>query len=255
MYRLFILILMFTLAACGGETADEAATAESAATDTTASAEADNTQTATDRPDPLNPVGEPGAYPEGWVYRLDNPDDDLVVGADTTADVYFVTMTPGWHVTTAQPRVILYHPASTVDGDYTAMAKLHLFDPGPRRNEGYGVFVGGQDLQGPNQQYLYFLLRRSGEYLVKLRDGENTETLAGWTAHDAIVPYDESTEGTVTNTLAVSTTADTISFVVNDEVVHTMDREGLPTEGVFGLRINHALNVHVEDFAVTEKEM
>lgn len=246
-----LLLLALILAACGGDTADDSARV--ADTDTAETAMADGTETTMERPDPMNPAGEEQAVPEGWMWRLDSPDPDAVVSADTaTADIFFVNMTPGWHVTMGQPRAILYHPASTAEGNYTAMAKLHLFDPGPRRNEGYGIFVGGQDLQGPNQQYLYFLLRRSGEYLVKVRDGDSTETVTGWTAHDAIVPYDESTTGTATNTLAVSTSADSIDFVVNDTVVHTMGRADLPTNGIFGLRLNHAINVHVEDLAVTE---
>lgn len=250
MKRFPILLIALLVAACGGDSSDPAESMDADAADT---AMADGMETGLERPDPQNPAGEEQAVPDGWMWRLDSPDPDVEVSADdSTADIFFVNMTPGWHITMGQPRAILYSPASTAEGNYSATAEIHLFDPGPRRNEGYGVFVGGQDLQGPNQQYLYFLLRRSGDFLVKVRDGDSTETIEGWTAHDAIVPYDESTSGTAMNTLTVTTTDDSISFMVNDTVVHMMDRGDLPTDGVFGLRMNHAINVHVSDLSVTE---
>jgi hypothetical protein len=33
--------------------------------------------------------------------------------------------------------------------------------------EGYGLFVGGRNLQRPDQPYTYFLVRGTGDYLIK----------------------------------------------------------------------------------------
>ena len=52
--------------------------------------------------------------------------------------------------------------------------------------EGYGPFVGGKDLEQEGQQYIYFLLRQDGKYLIKQRVGVNTKGLMDWTANRAI---------------------------------------------------------------------
>lgn len=204
-------------------------------------------------PDPEAPRGENLAVPEGWRFRLDSPSEDAeLVAAEEPAsgNVRFVNMTPGWHVTTG-PRVILYHPAARAEGDFRATATMHLFAPG-QRNEAYGLFIGGRELQSPDQRYLYFLIRRSGDYLVKLRDGGSTREIVGWTSHDAVVPFTEDTEETATNTLSVTARGDSLHFSVNGTEVTSLAREGLPVDGRVGWRINHALDLHVSDFAIEE---
>ena len=200
------------------------------------------------RHDPQNPVGENMDVPPAWKVRLDTPDPDVVIGAEESSDIRFMTMTPGWHITTG-PRAILYHPASTARGNFTARAGIHLFPPGDR-NEAYGLFFGGKNLEEANLQYVYFLVRRSGEFLIKRRQGEETEVLHEWTANEAINPYGAETEGTVHNALSIEAGADEVLFMVNDVEVARMPRSGIDVEGVVGLRVNHALNVHVDDFAV-----
>lgn len=204
------------------------------------------------RPDALNPVNESLEYPLGWKVRLDFPDPDAIISADTSgADVYFASMTPGWHITVDRPRAIFYHPASTADGSYSASTKIHLFPPG-QRNEGYGLIIGGQDLETDSQSYIYFIIRRSGDFLIKQRTGENSETIFGWEANDAIVAYTEETAGMTTNTLAVHVDDTSISFFVNDTEVHQMEKGDLQTDGIVGLRMNHAINAHIESFDVVE---
>ncbi len=203
------------------------------------------------RPDAQNPVNDNLLFPAGWKYRLDKSDDTSLVGADTTDAVWFVTMKPGWHITVKKPRLVVYHPASTADGTFTASTKIHLFDPG-RRNEAYGLVFGGHDLDSANQSYLYFVIRRSGEYLVKQRSGNETSTLVGWTGSDAIVAYTDSTRGTAANTLSVQVTDTAITFSVNDQVVDEIQRGDLVTDGIVGLRFNHGINAHIESLVVTQ---
>jgi len=204
-------------------------------------------------PDPEVPQGENLEVPEGWRYRLDSPDEgaELVASEEPgPGNVRFVNMTPGWHVTTG-PRVILYHPAARARGDFRASATMVLFPPG-QRNEAYGLFVGGRDLQGPDQRYLYFLIRRSGDYLVKLRDGDSTREIVGWTSHDAVVPFTDETGETATNTLSVTARGDSLHFSVNGTEVTSVARRGLPADGLVGWRINHRLDLHVSEFSIDE---
>ena len=110
--------------------------------------------------------------------------------------------------------------------------------------------MGGSDLAGEGQQYLYFLLRRSGEFLIKLRNGSETEDVVSWTAHEAINAWSADADPTA-NVLGIQTEGDTISFMVNDQAVHSQEKGDLPTEGGVGFRVNHALNLHISTFDVT----
>jgi hypothetical protein len=160
-------------------------------------------------------------------------------------------MTPGWHVTTG-PAAILYHPASIARGNYRLSAKIHFFAPELGHLEGYGVFFGGADLAGAAQAYGYFLLRNDGAFLIKKRHGETTEVVRDWTPSDAVVVLKPAPGvDSVVNTLAIEAGAESVVFSINGREVATVPRSALPVDGVAGLRINHHVNVHVADLAVT----
>lgn len=191
--------------------------------------------------------------PGDWMVRTDRPVEGTVVGADQeTAAIYFVNMTPGWHVTTG-PAAILYHPDTRARGQYRLEAKIHLFDPGERL-EAFGVFFGGRNLDGDDIRYDYFLLRNSGEFLVKNRRGEATNVISDWSASDHIATFGPDTEGSVENTLAVEVGDEDVGFYVNGEEVARLARSAVQTAGMAGLRVNHALNLHVESLSVTTME-
>lgn len=182
--------------------------------------------------------------PAAWKVRADRGTVNVVADeerSDPRTMARIVTMAPGWHVTTG-PALIAYDPSWQAGGTYRAEAEIFLF-PGERA-EGYGMFVGGANLEGADQTYLYVLLRKDGRYLVKRRVGAGTETLVDWTAHEAVVPH-TGQDGTAKNVLAVNVRADDIQIVVNGQVVTTVPRAGIPTDGQVGLRVNHALNLHV----------
>ena len=148
--------------------------------------------------------------------------------------------------------MIAYHPDSVATGDFRIESETFLFDPEGRR-EAFGFFVGGSDLQGPGQRYTYFLLREGGEFLVKTRTGTETGEFQGWTAHPAIVSFATKPEdaGTAKNVLALEASGDQLRFFVNGEQVWSGSREGLATEGAFGIRVNHGLNLHVSTITAT----
>lgn len=203
-------------------------------------------------PSPATPQGKNLDVPQGWQWRLDRPSAEVrIVASDQPdeANIRFVNMTPGWHITTG-PAAIFYHPSLSADGTYRAQAEYHLFSPG-NRNEAFGMFVGGRRLDADDQSYLYFLIRKSGEYLIKTRNGSETEVVQSWTAHPAIIAYTDETSGTATNLLTIEAHEDTLDFLVNGQKVTSIPRGDLPTEGLVGMRVNHHLNVHVSDLHVS----
>lgn len=189
------------------------------------------------------PAQEPeqnGERPSDWQVRFDRPAPDSAL--------YFVTMDPGWHITTG-PSGIMYNPATTGEGDFRVESEIFLF-PGQMR-EAFGIFVGGEDLQAPNQSYLYFLIRGDGHYLVKHRAGSETHTLVPWTAHDSVTKHDGG-DGTAQNVLAIEADGEEVRFIVNGTEVATLPRAPMNVDGVVGLRVNHNLNLHVSKLEVEQ---
>lgn len=182
--------------------------------------------------------------PEGWKTRFDVP------GASEDQLQMYVAMPPGWHVTSG-PAAIYWHPASTASGRYRVEMEVYLFDPGERR-EAFGVFVGGRDLEGPDQAYTYFLIRNGGQFIVKERVGPDAPTIEPWTEHDAILAYaDRGEDASVKNVLVIEAGERTVRFLVNGRAVWEGPRAGLALDGVYGFRVNHGLNLHISRLEAT----
>ncbi|MEE8117717.1 MAG: hypothetical protein V3T28_11455 [Gemmatimonadales bacterium] len=178
--------------------------------------------------------------PDTWQVRFDRP------GTPDSA-VHFVEMAPGWHIRTG-PAAILYDPARTAEGSFAIESETYLFSASGRR-EAFGVLFGGRDLAGPNQTYLYFLIRGDGSFLVKSRHGRQTETLVPWTRHAAILP--KPTDGSAKNVLKIVVGEENVEFFVNDTSVASVPRAGLECDGIVGLRLNHRIDLHVTTLEVT----
>ena len=182
--------------------------------------------------------------PDGWLVRFDN--------ASATADMAsFSTMAPGWHVTTGgRGAAIFWRPAVTAAGAYRLESTIHLMAPGAHP-EAFGIFVGGQDLESESQSYVYFLVRQSGQFLIKRRQGARTENVIGWTAHEAIPVA--GADGSTRYDLAIQVGPENVAFLVNGATVQSVPRQDLATDGLVGLRINHMLDTHVEKLELTQE--
>ena len=77
----------------------------------------------------------------------------------------------------------------------------------------------------------------------------STEELSnGWRPSEALnrpVPGED-----VTNELAISMDGDTLRFLCNGEEVAELPARELETDGIVGVRVNHNLQVRVEDFRI-----
>lgn len=182
--------------------------------------------------------------PEGWLARFDRE-------GSTEADMeMWVSMPPGWHITTG-PAGIFWLPGTEASGTFRVEMEVFLFDPQGRR-EAFGVFFGGRDLQGEGQAYTYFLVREGGQFTVKRRDGTEAPTLVAWTGHEAIRSYaDRGDDASVRNVLAVEAGPESVRFLVNGREVAELPRADVPVDGTVGIRVNHALNLHVSRLEIT----
>ena len=162
--------------------------------------------------------------PKGWMVRADRSTN--ATDPDAAVAIKIATMGSGLHF--------------TIKGSFT------LVKPSGHTNY-YGLVFGGSGLDGASQSYIYFMVAQDGSWLVKHRDGAATHDVAR--ALNAAVKQPDST-GKSTNALEVRVRADKIDYVVNGTVVHSTPKTGMTakTDGIYGIRINHLLEVHVDGF-------
>lgn len=207
--------------------------------------------------------------PAGWKFTEDkstNASDPDGAGA-----IKMVTAGAGYHIETPTAAVF-WNPANTATGNYTLKATFTLNERSGHVNF-YGLVFGGKDLGTANLTYNYFLIAQDnppgarfggpqplGSFLIKTMKGTAATPVfnlpgrggrSGAAPHEAIkVP---NAAGKATNTLEVRVQAATVEFVVNGTVLYSAPREGLNTDGVWGIRSNHLLNINVESLSVTKQ--
>lgn len=183
----------------------------------------------------------------GWKIRPDR--STSASDPDGAGEIKFTAMGKGFHA--VNPAAAVYwHPSNTATGTYTLKGTFTLNKPSGHNNY-YGLVFGGSALEGADQAYLYFLIGQNGTFIVKRRLGDpKTEDVVGRTTSDAIRKPDAG--GASTNTLEVRVGADKVDFVVNGTSVHSAPKAGLETDGIWGIRVNHQLDVMIEDIGVTK---
>jgi len=183
-----------------------------------------------------------GKFPPGWSAR---PDEDGQV-----TSVKLEAMPPGWHVTMGTS-AILYRAVDRAKPPYTVISKLHLFPSTGDHEEGFGLFIGGQNLDAAGQRYTYFLIRGDGTFKVKRRNGPDaTDLTKDWTPSPVIKKASPS--GPVINELSLRVGKEKVSFLVNGQEVYSASADSVDSEGIVGLRMNHNLNIHVETLQISK---
>jgi len=176
--------------------------------------------------------------PKGWKMRVDR--STQASDPDAPGTIKLTQSGSTLHAITPQAAVF-WNPANTASGNYTLKGTFTLMKPSGHTNY-YGLVFGGSNLDGANQSYTYFLVAQDGTWLVKKREGE--------VASDVIKK--PGADGKSTNALEVRVGADKIDYVVNGTVVQSAPKAGVKTDGVYGIRVNHLLDVQVDGLAVTK---
>ena len=182
--------------------------------------------------------------PAGWKVRIDR--STTATDPDAAGDVRIVTAGSGFRTTNPQAAVF-WHPTNAASGNYTLKGTFTLLKPSGHTNY-YGLVFGGSGLDGRAQSYVYFVVAQDGTWLIKRRTGEATEDVAKMSSN-AVKRPDAS--GRSVNALEVRVTANKIDYVVNGTTVHSMPKQGptARTDGVYGFRVNHLLEVQVDGLA------
>jgi len=186
--------------------------------------------------------------PAGWKVRADR--STSASDPDAAGAVKFMAMGAGFHAITPQAAVF-WNPANTVTGNYTLKGTFTQLKPSSHTNY-FGLVFGGQNLDNGMQNYLYFTVAQDGTWLIKRREGDVNTQDVGRGTNAAVKKLDAT--GKSVNALEVRVLADKIDYVVNGTVVHSTPKTGLTarTDGIYGMRSNHALEVMAEGLAVTK---
>ena len=183
--------------------------------------------------------------PPGWKWVTDS-DARIVTTLDPPEGAWlFGTMAPGWHITT-RPGAIMFEPTHASRGRFVLESESFLF-PGTS-TAGFGVFVGGADLEAKGR-YVAFLIRRDGSVAVESVDSGRVTLLHPWTKAPAVLPGTPG--GDVRNVLRVEAEAAAVTFLVNGQKVAEVPRDGNRFDGIVGLRVGENLNLHVTNLDLT----
>lgn len=181
-----------------------------------------------------------GKIPEGWKVRFDDPaakPDQVTVEQKENA----LTFTTG-------PAAIYYKPTMKGTGDYdlsAVVSQIKTID----HPEGYGLFIGGTDLDKDTLRYTCFLVRQDGKYAIESRDGADVKTLVTWTAAP---PMHEPSGMKTSNTLLVRAAGNVVRFLIDGKEVHSLTRAEAG-DGVAGVRIGQDLNVQVTKLTLKKR--
>jgi hypothetical protein len=194
-------------------------------------------------------VPEPTLAPEDtspatdYLIRLDSDRSDL-------SQFQLARGGEGLRILTG-PAGIAYRAEDEVtSGDFRVDATFVQYSAAVGYREAFGIFVGGRDLNTPDLEYTYLLVRTTGDYLIKRRLGETTEVLVDWTPHAAVAKVEVEGDEPA-NMIGFEVNEGEARFLVNGQVVHSVPAAETRPYGRVGLRANHRLDISVNGWSLT----
>ena len=160
------------------------------------------------------------------------------------------------------PAAVYSNPANTASGDYTVKAtfKEPKYMSANSHPHPYGVFIGGNKLDSDQMSLLYCSPYGDGRFIVRgfTATAPGTFQMNGrGTASDAV--HKAAPDGSVTQEVALSVTGGKVSCTINGTAVATYDKSEVvapgkleSTDGVYGIRVSHNLDVVVTNFGMSK---
>jgi hypothetical protein len=195
----------------------------------------------------------------GWKAALDPK--EAMSGA-TIEQAKLVKDGDALKVTTG-PAIAYYNPANTAAGTYTVKATFteKEFMGLNNHSHPYGVFIGGNDLAGPNASYLYCTAYGDGRYIMRGFGPAAFQVLGGGRGAPAPSINKASSKGQpVTQEIAINVTADAVECAINGTVVGSAPKADViaagklkSTDGVYGIRFGHNTEATVTGLTMVKK--
>jgi hypothetical protein len=192
-----------------------------------------------------------------WAGKIDSNEERA---GRTLNDAKFTKEGDTFHVATG-PAVAYWNPANKASGDYTVKAtftepKYMNLNSHPHP---YGLFIAGNDLGTPGQNYLYCAAYGNGRFIVR-GFGPSAFQMNGFQGDANSAVHKAAGVGQpVTQEIALSVKNNKIECSINGAVVASYDKPALvtagklkSTDGVYGLRFAHNTEVNVTGLTISK---
>jgi len=196
-----------------------------------------------------------GIQVEGWKGRVDR----RAAGQGKTVNDSRFRMENGALRLSVGPAGNFWNPAHTARGNYEVSATFKEHRMAASHPHSYGIFIGGADLESDTETLMYCIAYGNGTYSVKTFHGATVSTIVNAAATDALRKADATT-GESTNTIGWRVEGGRASCVINGTVVRTFERSEFiaadkltSTDGVYGIRVSHNLELTVSGLAMTPR--
>lgn len=188
-----------------------------------------------------------GIAVDGWKGKIDA---GAVKKGLTINDSKFAKSGNALHLTIG-PAAFYWHDGNKASGNYTVSATFKEAKPDASHPHPYGIFIGGKGLETDAPNLMYCLAYSNGNYLVRGFNGGQVVTLTPRGASHAAVA--KAGPDGVTQTIAWIVKDGTASCAINGQVVASYDKAALDgklasTDGLYGIRASHNLDVIVSGF-------
>lgn len=189
----------------------------------------------------------------GWEGKVDAA---AAKKGATINDSKFVKEGDALHLTVG-PAAVYWNPENTASGDYTVKATFKQAKSSAGHPHPAGVFIGGKNLGTDRQTLLYCTAYGDGTFLVRGFNGPAVVQVSKRQPHDAV--NKAGADGSVTNEVAWTVKGDRAECMVNGTSVASFDKADIvgegkleSTDGVYGLRVSHNMDVVVTGFGTTK---
>jgi hypothetical protein len=194
-----------------------------------------------------------GITAKGWQGKVD-------AGAAkkglSTADSKFDQEGSALHLKIG-PAAYYWNPANVAKGDYMVKAAFKEGKTTADHPHPYGLFIGGNKLGTDEQQLMYCVAYGSGDFLVRQFNGPNVVTVTKRQPNPAV--NKAAADGSTMNEVAWRVKGGTAECLINGKSVATLAAADIvgagkldSTDGIYGLRVSHNLDVTVTGLALTK---
>jgi hypothetical protein len=176
----------------------------------------------------------------------------------TVKDSKFAPEGKGFRLTTG-PAALYWSDKNVAKGDYSVKAtftepKQAFSHPHP-----YGVFIGGESLDGGTGNALYCVAYRNGNYIIRgFSGGKRFDIVPKGTPHDAVKKA-AGPEAEVVQEVGWTVKGDSVECVINGTSVWKGTKADVTgpgkltsTDGIAGIRVSHNSDAVVTGFAVSK---
>jgi hypothetical protein len=196
-----------------------------------------------------------GITAKGWQGRID---PGAAKQGRTINDSVFEQKGKDLHLKVG-PAAVYWNPANTAKGDYTVKATFTETKVTSDHPHPYGVFIGGKNLDTEKPNLMYCVAYGDGTFLVRqfISGGNGVGTVGKRTPNAAV--RKAAADGSVSQEVGWTVKGGRAECVINGTAVAGFDAAEVvgpdkleSTDGIYGIRVSHNLDVVVSGLGVTK---